>query len=467
MTIYRSWMKYPQTFRAREMKILADWIIGSASGSVVGLPGVGKSNLLGFLCHRPDVIQALVAPHKIVVALVPVDLNNLPDDATATFYRVILRSFYEIQEHCDQASRQVIISTYQENKAVQDPFLVQSALRELLVKLRDQKMRVGLVFDRFDDFCETATPQMTAALRGFRDSFKDTLFYFMGMRQEAAYLSDPATLGELYEILDTRVCWVRPMNREDAEMLIEQETQLAPAAPTESEVETFLELTGGFPSLLKATCTWWSTLHDQLELEKWTEILLANPSINHRLQEILTGLNQEELLILSEVERLSYTHEKKVGSLEKLEQQNQQVLNHLATKGICRPSETGWRITSSLLTTYLATAEGRGRGRIWWDEEAGEAYQGQNLIHDLTPLEREVLHFLLQYPRMRHTKTDLIVNTWPDELRKMGVTDDSLYQVIAGLRKKIEPIPAKPCYILNWRGKPEGGYHLFPEGRPN
>jgi hypothetical protein len=46
------------------------------------------------------------------------------------------------------------------------------------------------------------------------------------------------------------------------------------------------------------------------------------------------------------------------------------------------------------------------------------------------------------------------------------VTDDSLYQVIGGLRKKVEPNPASPCYIINWRGQPEGGYQFFPEGRP-
>ena len=87
-------------------------------------------------------------------------------------------------------------------------------------------------------------------------------------------------------------------------------------------------------------------------------------------------------------------------------------------------------------------------------------------MRDLSPLARAVLHFLVRHPRARHTKTDLIVNTWPDELRRQGVTDDSLYQVIRELRKKIEPNPAKPCYIVTWRGRPEGGYQFFPEGRP-
>jgi len=87
-------------------------------------------------------------------------------------------------------------------------------------------------------------------------------------------------------------------------------------------------------------------------------------------------------------------------------------------------------------------------------------------LADLAPLEHAVLSFFVTHPLVRHTKTDIIVNTWPDELRhRTGVTDDSLYQVIMALRKKIEPNPSKPCYLVNWRGTTEGGYQFFPAGQ--
>lgn len=463
MIMNRAWAQYPSTYRAQELKIMANWIIRGTSSCVVGLPGMGKSNFLGFLCHRPDVIQPLLAPHQIKASLIPVDLNNLPDDSTATFYRVILRAFYEVQEHFDQSLQQEINTCYQKNKAVSDPFLVQSAIRELLIQFRTQQQRVGLVFDRFDDFCQTATPQMTNALRGLRDSFKNTLFLVMGMRQEASYLSDPSALGELYEILDTHVCWVGPMSQEDARLLISQETVSASTPPTESEIKSFLQLSGGFPSLLKTICSWWFTIENMPTLENWNEALLHNPSIDYRLQEIVSGLSQEELHVLAELEKRTEQQQ----SFQTWAKHHHTVLQRLTVKGLLQPEEERWHIASKLLTSYLARIEGHGRGRIWLDKQTKEVYQGEKLLREFTPLEREVLHFLIQHPRLRHTKTDIIVNAWPDELRSKGVTDDSLYQVIAGLRKKIEPYPTKPCYIVNWRGKPEGGYQLFPEGRPS
>ena len=114
----------------------------------------------------------------------------------------------------------------------------------------------------------------------------------------------------------------------------------------------------------------------------------------------------------------------------------------------------------------MSTVQGYSLGKIWCDEQTGDVYQGRELIQTLTDLERSVLQFFCQFPYTRHTKTDLIFNTWPQELSKLGVTDDSLYHVIMELRKKIESIPSRPCYIVNWRGRPEGGYRFFPEGRP-
>jgi len=145
---------------------------------------------------------------------------------------------------------------------------------------------------------------------------------------------------------------------------------------------------------------------------------------------------------------------------------HRELLSRLAGKGVCRPTEGGWQVNGDLLSAYVATVEGRGRGRIWLDETTGELYQGETLLKDLTSLEQSVLAYLIKNPRMKHTKTDLIINTWPDDLRRQGVSDNSLYQVILALRKAIEPTPGQPAYLITWRGKPEGGYQFFPEGRP-
>ncbi len=477
----RSWAVYPATYRAREMKILASWISSGESGSVVGLPGCGRSNLLGFLCHRPEVFQAYLLPQTGPVALIPVDLNNLPANNLSTLYRVILRSFYRVCDQFDHTLQQTITTLYQENRIERDPFLPQSALQELLVLFQEQQMLVVLVLNRFDRFCQMTTPHMVNTLRGLRDEFKDTLCYIAGMTQEVAYLPDPAVLGQMYELLDNYTCWVGAMHESDARNLITRAVHAAPVPPSETDVMTMLALTGNYPALLRAVCHWWLSTGNKLVHSEWGLALWAEDSIQHRLKKIWDGLTQEEQFVLSELEKLQIvTMETSAGNgretkttlkdfdeiYQNFAEQHPDILTRLAVKGICCRTETGWRIAADLLATYVAHVEGRGRGRIWLEKKTGEIYQGQTLLKDLTALERSVLSFLLKHPRIRHTKTDLIVNTWPDELRQQGVTDNSLYQVILTLRKAIESNPGQPSYLITWRGKPEGGYQFFPEGRP-
>lgn len=469
------WVAYPATYRAREVSILAGWIAAGESGSVVGLPGSGRSNLLGFLCHRPEIMWAYPPIQVGSLALIPVDINNLPANNLSTLYRVIIRSFYWVRDQFNQPLPQKIAEVYQKTQFEQDPFVAQSALQELLFLFRSQQMRVVLVLNRFDSFCKMATPSMVNTLRGLRDDFKDTLSYLAGMTQEMAYLPDPTMLGEMYELLDNYVCWVGAMIEADGRNLIARATRSAPIAPTETDIKTMLNLTGGFPALLRATCHWWLLTKSKPAYPDWTETLLTERNIHHRLVQIWQGLTQEEQFTLAELQKLQTVgiSNKREGikpknfdqKYQNFTQAYQQILDRLTVKGVCHPTETHWQI-AALLAAYVAKVEERGRGRIWLDEKTGEIYQGPTPLADLTALEKSVLAFLIKHPRKSHTKTELIINAWPDELRQQGVADSSLYQIVLTLRKAIEPNPAEPSYLITWRGKPEGGYQFFPEGRP-
>jgi hypothetical protein len=474
----RSWAAYPPTYRAKEMDILAGWIAAGESGSVVGLPGSGRSNLLGFLCHRPEVVCTYPPLQAGSLALIPVDINNLPANNLSTLYRVIIRSFDWVRDQFVEPLQQKISDVYQETRFERDPFVTQSSLQELLFLFRGQQIRVILVLNRFDSFCRMATPQMVNTLRGLRDDFKDTLSFIAGMTQEVAYLPDPTVLGEMYELLDNYVCWVGAMNEEDAANLITRATRVAQRAPTDADITTMFSLTGRFPSLLRATCQWWLMTKNKPSYTDWVGVLLAERSIRHRLAQIWHGLTQEEQFILSELQKLQTTGATdRKGGIPKSKPKNSDkkyrdftkehhdILTRLEVKGVCSQIETRWWI-ADLLAAYVAQVEGRGRGRIWLDEKTGEVYQGPTALTDLTALEKSVLSFLIKYPRMSHTKTDLIINAWPDELRQQGVADSSLYQVVLTIRKVIEPNPSEPSYLITWRGKPEGGYRFFPEGRP-
>ncbi|PIE80595.1 MAG: hypothetical protein CSA11_07560 [Chloroflexi bacterium] len=453
------WQRYPDTYRMPEVKTIASWINKGESGCVVGVPGVGRSTLLDFIYHRPEALTPYLTVPPEHVVIIPIDLNILPDDTIATLYRVILRAFYGARKQFDNSLQQIISDFYQRHAASHDPFLPQSALLELLALFQAREARLVWILNHFDEFLKTATLEMTRTLRSLRDSYKGTLCYLAGMITDMAHLSDLEVGRPLHHILDVNVYWVGSLNKTDANHMFRRELRTAVPAPTAEEIQSLWHITGGYPTLIKIVAHWWMTDGRQQDQYQWIETLLGQRNVQYRLMCLWDGLTQEEQFALSELQ--------KAGLSPPSEKVLHDTLPDLQKKGICYRECDNWHIFSTLFSTYVAKVEGRGRGRIWEDPRTGELFQGRTALTKLTPLERETLRFFTQYPHVQHTYTNIFEAAWPEDVQHASASNESIQQMIRGIRKKIEPNPAKPVYVVTWRGQPEGGYQFFPEGRPS
>jgi hypothetical protein len=467
MVSKRSWTAYPVTYRAREMKILAGWIQAGESGSIIGLAGAGKSNLLGFLSHRPEVIQPYLPADFGHLVLVQVDLNNLPGNDLATLFRVILRSLYEARGQLvsiEEALATPVETLYRKVEEKTDPFLSQSALREALLLFQEQAIRLVLVLDPFDQFCATATGQVLDNLRGLRDSFKDTLSFLIGLRREVAYIRNPVELGELFEIVDTHQCWLGPMDKADARWVVGQVEAAINRTFSATQVDRLIELTGGYPALLRAASLWLAQVSPVPEMDAWADRLLAEASIQNRLRELRQGLTGEEEAALSALQMalIITSATDRQETMRQISQKYQETLVRLQVKGLCQQTESGWRFLSPLLAKFVAEMEGVSAGKIWCELTTQRFFLDERELTSLSERDRRLLQYFLDNPRLAHRIDDLIEAVWTDE-DSSGVSNEAVQQAIRHLRKQIEPNPAKPCYLITERGT---GYRFFPEGAP-
>lgn len=103
---------------------------------------------------------------------------------------------------------------------------------------------------------------------------------------------------------------------------------------------------------------------------------------------------------------------------------------------------------------------------IWLESTTNVIYQGTLPLVDLSPLERNLLLCFLENPGINLTKSQLIEATWPPDVHREGVSDDSLFRLIRSLRGKLSfGLYEKYDYVINWRGYPEGGYRFQPSGQ--
>ena len=483
MIATKSIKNFPLAYRSLEMETLTSWLKTGQSGSVTGLPGCGRSNLLDFLCHRPDVLreQQYLGTEADQVVVIPVDLNHLPTYDTATFYRVILRALHLASDRLPQNLHQSITGLYLEYRTSQDPFITQSGLYDALYAFQSEEKRVALVFNYFDRFCQEADRRLFATLRGLRDSFKEMLSFIVGMSREIRYLPTPEALGDLYPLLDSNVCWVGPMNEADSRWVIEQALYAVPDSPHEAEIKKFLTLSGGYPVLLRYITAWWSKQTPKPPIETWPDLLLDEHTFEHRLNALWNGLTQEEQSALMAVQlAMSRIHKKKnlpgideqaidnlVTQTVKLISRNHgQIMPRLVTKGICQQTEQGWQILSQLWADYISRLElpNDHRGKLELKSKTGDVMQDGRPIK-LAPQEDALLKFLLKHPYERHDYGTLILEVWPADHDPSSRRQD-LFQLVRSVRRKVETDPSRPRYLKNWTDQRNGGYQLYPEGKP-
>lgn len=464
----RAWETYPPTYRDREINTLAHWIRAGESGSIIGLAGAGKSNLLGFLSHRSEAITAKFVDPSCKLALVLVDLNNLPANDPATLYRVILRSLYEARrqlEPMEPGLLSLLEILYRKVEDKTDPFVSQSALREAIFFCQEKRVRLVLVFDPFEQFCQTAPTSLLDNLRGLRDTFKTTLSYLFGLRQEVGYLRDPLELGELYEIVDTHVCWVGSMERDDARWVIGQIETATGQTFEPAQVDRLIDLTGSYPALLRAAGLWLSQVSPVPDLASWDEHLLAEPSIQNRLRDLRSGLTGEEEAVLSilQMARALKSAKERQESLRQIEVKYRSALARLQSKHLCYLTEAGWQFFSPLFARFVTRMEGISAGKIRHDLATDRFFQGEKELTNLSERDGRLLRHFLTHPWVAHSLDDLIEAAWPED-DSSGISNEAVQQAIRHLRKQIEPNPARPCYLVT---EPRSGYRFFPEGAPH
>lgn len=104
------------------------------------------------------------------------------------------------------------------------------------------------------------------------------------------------------------------------------------------------------------------------------------------------------------------------------------------------------------------------QGKISFHEESQGIFQGEALIEGLSEKQYNILRFMIANPEVRHPQEVLIEQIYAGKDKQKDASVKALYRYVEQIRKKIEPNPAQPSYLVTWHGRP-GGYQFFPHGR--
>ena len=258
------WDTYPQDYRKREVETLLSVVRTGECAALVGLSGAGKSNLLGFMANRTSGNPPLVL----------VDCNRLAAQTLEAFFDLVYRSLGTEPPTGSAGGWE----------------------RAALEALLDERMSAPgaalcLLFDRFDALSTPLFPFVSGGLRALRDAHKYQLTYITASRRPLE------VNNELAELFDAHTLWLGPLSMADARWSAWRSMARAGQNWQESEINRLIELSWGFPALLRACCQAFAA---GCELE--TEALRQHPAVARRVAEFWTGNPTPEELRRSGVE---------------------------------------------------------------------------------------------------------------------------------------------------------------------
>lgn len=443
------WVDYPVTYRTEQVAEIMNWVNAGESGVVVGGSGTGKSNLVGFLSSRSaEAITPYATDKAETFCFLHLDINSLPTLTELFFYRGLVQALQDVSSALGPDVQQAMQQLVQSGIDWSDVFAVLVILQKAhRLVIQQAGKKVVWLLDRFDETCQRLDPQTLSSLRSLRDQFKGQLSYILFTRHPLARLREPREFDEFHEIVAANTCWVGPMVERDARWVVDQMADRLNTTFSEPVVDQLLKATGGLPAFLKLGCLALAdgAVEPGESRQTWTEQLLSRGEFRRNCQEIWDDLTSAEQTVLLAIS---------VGASKS--QVDQEALTYLKQVGLLMRSGDGApvQIFSPILMTFVAQQRGKTVGRLELDQATGQVSRdGIRLDIELTTYENRLLTYLLQHSAEICEKDALVTAIWPDEYREAGISDERLAQLIARLRRKIEPDPARPVYIQTIRGR--------------
>ncbi len=403
-----AWSQHPPNYRQFEVGQLLQALGAGECVSLIGLSGMGKSNLLGFIAYR----AALADPDAPLCALV--DCNRLLALTPSAFYAL--------------ANRQVA-SLYADPKAqhqTEDPDSFEALDHAITLVSSSTHKPLALLIDSFDELAGSMDRPFFNSLRALRDIHKFRLAYLVATRRPLLEITSEENLREFHDLFAANQVWVGPLGDSDARWALERFAERHDRHFEEDEIATLLHLSGRHPGLLKALGSTWPEGDPQTPAS-W----LSHEAVLRECQLLWGDLSPEARDALR-TPRAAREMIQKPG---------------LIMEG---------RVFSPIFDAYVATKKGEG---LRLDLATGEVYRDDvRLPVSLTAKEHALFAYLLDNTDAVCEKDDLIRAVWPeDKIFERGVRDDSLAQLVRRLRTKIEHDPSQPEYLLTVPGR---GYRL-------
>ena len=423
--------------------------------SLVGVNNVGKSWLLRDF-RRPEMQMALRPDLANALHIFYVDCNRMLEVSEQAFYELILRVMLQHLRQDETALRDRIVAAYDQLISPPSKLHIPLSFNQAITALVESRSSQAVfVFDEFDSAFRALDGRAFLNLRALKDRYGDALSYVTATHRRLIHLRMGEDVDDFIELFGANVRYVPPMGEADAREVIDACAREMQARFDDADMAFLLNQSGGHPVLLEMACRKLAQItglrqrtasEDQLIHREVRDLLRRDPGVIAECQKIWRDLTDQEQTALE-------------GLFSPDRNPQPEAMDELRRKGVLVANGDEPQVFAALFEDFLMRRleEGRTpRQGVRVDVESGVVTVDGRPVENLTRLEFRLL--LLLYGRMNKIcdKYSIVESVWGEEYVD-EVYDSAIEKLVSRLRRKIEPDPSHPRYIVTVRGR---GYKL-------
>lgn len=434
----------PISFRQALLRPVTATLRAGECCSIIGVTGVGKTNLARFLRRRD--VQAHYWGDDLVWVLL-IDSNALSlgggPDEFAVLELMIHRLICEAEGSnvpCEFVAE--LDRLHSTLLGQPDALLALRYLERIIGRLCKQySMQLVVIFDQFEAIWQRLAPRLFLNLRYLRDEFKYQVVYLTMTRERLAaarqrVYADCAEVESFWEMFDPHVFGLGMYAEEDALEMIERiELRHGQTFPVELR-QAALNLSGRHPSLLR-TLTW--SLVREGTNGNDCATLVRRPALSAECAKLWADLLPEEQRLVRQLVQ---------GRLALSEQEGAS-LHELQLKEILTATSPP-ELYAPIFASYVQQQASDEASGITVDLRQRQVLvDGQPLQGSLSPLEFSLLEHLARRAGQVCRREEILAALYPNE--HLEVNDERIDTLLRRLREALGEDGRNPRHLFTHR----------------
>lgn len=418
---------YPENACETEIEALVSYIKEGNSAQLIGLPGVGRSHVSGFLSYNKGIREKHFPTKLGFVHFVNVNFSEIRERELHDVMKFLFLSLSSsLKERGMKKEHEYVAAHLRESLSYQDELVLTQTLKGVIDFLcLEQKLTIIFLCDRFEEYVPRVNSAFFANLRALRDRAKYRLSYVFFLSHPLEENLGEEMYSDFSDFVSGHHVFMRLSDPVSVSFRREYLEKLTQKKVDEKVYKELLVLTGGHVRLMKIAME--SILSQQINSDNLEQFLLQQTTILSALKSIKNALRPEEITALKEGEENVFLE--KVGLLK------------------------GKDIQIPLLKVYLLSIQDE-KEKIILDLGSQNILKGSVVLSDtLTRAELRLLRYLLEHEGEIVERDTIVKVVWGDVESTEGVSEQAIDQLLFRLRHKLETDPAHPDLIQTVKGR--------------